>query len=109
MAVEPQVATAIGVGLVALANVILFWAREYKKHKTWSKNGKHLTEIKKSVETVTGKIEVVDEKVDQTTIKIAEIKTAVNSQKRQCEATVQRFDKTIGEQNQTLIDLASRK
>ncbi len=106
---EPQVAGAIGGGLLVLANVILFWVREYRKHKTWSKNGKQLTEIKESVETVNGKIEVVDEKVGVTNIKVAEIKTAVNAQKRQCESTVRRFDKTIGDQNQTLIDLASRK
>ena len=94
---------------MVFANIILFWVREWRKHQTWNKNGKYLTEIKASVETVNGKIEVVDEKVDETKIKVAEIKTVVNSQKTQCAATVQRFDKVIGEQNQTLIDLASRK
>ncbi len=107
--IEPQTAGAVGAGLFAIANVLLFWAREYKKHKTWSKNGKHLTEIKESVKTVNEKIEVVDEKVGVTNIKVAEVKTAVNAQRRQCESTVKRFDETIGNQNQTLIDLASRK
>ncbi len=107
--IEPQTAGAIGGGLFLLANVLLFWIREWRKHQTWNKNGRHLTEIKESVETVNGKIEVVDEKVGKTNIEVAKIKTAVNAQKRQCESTISRFDKTIGEQNQTLIDLASRK
>ncbi|GAG08000.1 unnamed protein product, partial [marine sediment metagenome] len=55
------------------------------------------------------KMEGIDDKVGETIVKIAEIKTAVNSQKSQCRQTVNRFDKTIGEQNQTLIDLAGRK
>ena len=107
--IEPQTAGAIGGAILVLANVILFWAREYKKHKTWSKNGRQLTEIKESVETVNGKIEIVDEKVGETNIKVAEIKTAVNAQKSQCKQTVNRFDKAISDQGQQIVDLAGRK
>ncbi len=35
---EPQAAAAIGGGLIIVANIILFWVREWVKHKTWSKN-----------------------------------------------------------------------
>ena len=107
--IDTQTGGAIGGGLFVLANVLLFWVREWRKHRTWSKNGKYLTEIKASVETVNGKVEVVDEKVDQTKIQVAEIKTTVNQQMTQCKSTVRRFDETIGKQNQTLIDLAGRK
>ncbi len=106
---EPQTIVAIGGGLVVIANVLLFWVREWKKHQTWKTNGKDLKEIKEDVKSNNTKIEGVDDKVGQVTVKIAEVKTAVSSQTKHCKQTVQRFDKTIGDQNQAIIDLAGKK
>jgi len=106
---EPQTAGAIGGGLFVLANVIVFWIREWRKHKTWDSNGKDLKEIKEDVKSNNVKIEGVDDKVGEITVKIAEVKTAVHAQKSQCTATIKRFDKAIGDQNQSIIDLAGKK
>ncbi len=101
MPATPEIWVAVGGGLFAVGNVLVFWYREWRKHKTWSANGKALDEIKVS-------IEAIDVKVGKTTIKMTQIGTTVTEQKQQCERTVNRFDKTIGEQNQTLIDLAGK-
>lgn len=106
---ESQTGTAIAGAIFVLTNVLLFWIREWYKHKTWSKNGNHLREIKEEVKTTNDKVDCIDEKVGETNVAIAKIKTAVNAQKTQCAATITRFDKAIGDQNQTLIDLAGRK
>jgi len=106
---EPQTAAAIGGGIIVLANVLLFWIREWQKHRTWKKNGRDLKMIKDDVKSTDEKVDCIDKKVGETKVKIAEIKTAVNAQKSQCAATIKRFDKAIGDQNQTLIDLAGRK
>lgn len=106
---EPQTVVAIGGGLVVLANVLLFWIREWKKHRTWKANGNDLKEIKEDVKLTNSKVDCIDEVVGETKIKIAEIKTAVNSQKSQCKATVLRFDKAISDQGKVIIDLAKRE
>lgn len=106
---EPQSAAAIGGGLIIVANIILFWAREWVKHKTWSKNGIALKEIKTDVKSTNDKIGCIDKKVGETNVEIAKIKTAVNAQKTQCASTIKRFDKAIGDQNQHIIDLTGRK
>ena len=106
---SPQTGAAIAGAIFVLANVLLFWIREWYKNKTWRKNGKDLKEIKTDVKDTNEKIDAVDGKVGETNVAIAKIKTAVNAQKTQCAATITRFDKAIGDQNQTLIDLAGRK
>jgi peptidoglycan hydrolase CwlO-like protein len=85
---------------------VLQWIREWKKHSTWSKNGDDLKEIKADVKTTHDKIDCLDKKVGEAKVKIVEVKTVVNEQKAQCGRTVKRFDKTIGDQNQQIIDLA---
>lgn len=85
---------------------VLSWIREWQKHKTWSKNGDDLKEIKKDVKDSHTKIDAVDDKVGKTNIKIAEVKTAVNAQKTQCASTVKRFDKAISDQGKQILDLA---
>lgn len=106
---QPQTGTAIAGAIFVLANVLLFWVREWLKHKTWSKNGKHLSEIKADVKSTNDKVDCIDKKLGETKIKIAEIKTAVGEQKTQCAATIKRFDKAIGDQNQHIISLTGRK
>lgn len=96
---EPAIIGAIGGGLFVVANTAVFWIREWRKHHTWNKNGIVLIEI-------TNSIKRVDEKVGETKVKIAEVKTAVDAQKTQCAATVKRFDNAISGQGQQIIDLA---
>lgn len=88
---------------------VLSWIREWKKYRTWSKNGEALEEIKTDVKDTNDKIDAVDQKVGETNVKIAGIKTAVNAQKTQCTATITRFDKAIGDQNKELIALAKEQ
>lgn len=106
---EPQTIVAIGGGLVVVANVLIFWIREWKKHQTWKTNGNDLKEIKEDVKLTNSKVDCIDEVVGETKIKIAEIKTAVNAQKSTCKATVLRFDKAISDQGKVIIDLAKRE
>ena len=106
---EPQTSAAIAGAIFVLANVLLFWVREWYKHKTWSKNGNALREIKGDVKSTTDKVDCIDKKVGETNVTIAKIKTAVSAQKTQCATTIKRFDKAIGDQNQHIIDLAGRK
>ena len=106
---EPQSAGAIGGGLFVLANVLLFWIREWLKQKALNANGKDLKIIRDDVKITNDKVDAVDNKVGQTTVKIAEIKTALSNQARQCKQTVNRFDETIRDHNQSIIDLSGRK
>lgn len=106
---EPAIIGAIGGGLFVVANTAVFWIREWRKHHTWNKNGIALMEIKDNIKTVDKKVGYLDEKMGETKVKIAEIKTAVDAQKMQCATTVKRFDKAISDQGQTIIDLAGRK
>ena len=106
---EPQTGTAIAGAIFVLANVLLFWIREWYKHKTWSKNGNDLKEIKTDVKDTNDKVACVDKKVGEAKVKIGEVKTAVDSQKSQCSSTIKRFDKAIGDQYQHIIDLAREK
>ena len=61
------------------------------------------------VKSTNDKVEDIDEKVGETIVKIAAIKTAVSAQKTQCAATIKRFDRTIGDQNKELIRLSGRE
>ena len=106
---EPQTGAAIAGAIFVLANVLLFWVREWLKHKTWSKNGNDLTEIKADVKSTNDKIDCLDRKVGETKGKIIEVKTVVKEQKAQCKQTVTRFDKAISDQNQQIINLTGRK
>ena len=103
---EPQTGAAIAGAIFVLANVLLFWIREWYKHKTWSKNGSDLKEIKDDVKLTNGKVNCIDKKMGQTNIKIAEVKTVVDAQGKQCRNTVNRFDRVISEHNKTIINLA---
>ena len=103
---EPQTGAALAGAIFVLANVLLFWIREWYKNKTWRKNGNHLREIKAEVKNTNDKIDCVDKKVGQTNIKMAEVKTVVDAQGKQCRNTVNRFDRVISEHNKTIISLA---
>lgn len=105
----PQAGATIAGAIFVLANVLLFWIREWLKQKVLNKNGNDLKEIKGDVKSTNDKVDCIDEKVGETNIAIAKIKTAVNAQKTQCASTIKRFDKAIGDQNQTIIDLAGRR
>jgi len=108
MAVE--FGTIANYGLIALiVNGVLMWIRELKKGKIRNGNGKHLEEIKETMGLCEGKLTTIGDKVGETNIQVAQIKTAVNSQGRQCASTVKRFDKTIGDQNRELISLAKEQ
>ena len=106
---EPQTGTAIAGAIFVLANILLFWVREWLKHKTWNKNGKDLTEIKGDIKVCADKLTCMDGKMNETTVTIAEVKTAVNAQKEQCGKTVDRFDAAINNQYDHLIKLAKKK
>ena len=105
MQVSPEVAGgAIFIGV----NILLFWFREWLKHRTWNKNGKALDEIKVSIETVNGKVEEIDDKVGEQTVKLTQIGTTVKEQKSQCGKTVKRFDEAMQTQAGQILDLAKR-
>ena len=106
MPVSPEVGVAIGGGLFMVGNVLVFWYREWKKHKTWAKNGKVLDEIQVSIDTVNGKVETIDNKVGEQTLKMTEIATTVKEQKSQCTKTVNRFDRAIRDQGKEMLELA---
>ena len=91
---------------VLIINGGIQWIRELKKGKIKNGNGKHLEEIKETIDKFDGKLTIIDGKVGETNIQIGTIKTVVNSQKTQCAATIKRFDKAIGDQNDHLINLA---
>ena len=106
MQVSPEVAGgAIFVGV----NILLFWFREWLKHRTWNKNGKALDEIKVSINTVNGKVEAIDDKVGEQTVKMTQIATTVKEQKSQCTKTVSRFDEAMQTQAGQILDLAKRE
>jgi len=105
MSISPEA----GGGIFIIANVLLFWFREWLKHRTWNKNGKALNLIKNDIKLVTEKLITMDGKAGKTTTKIAEVKVAVDNQAKHCKETVNRFDETIRGQNQSIIDLAGRK
>ena len=88
--------------ILLIINGGLQWIRELRKGRLTSGNGKDLTEIKADIKSF-------DKKVDILGQKMVGVKTAVESQGTQCSATIKRFDKAIGDQNQTLINLAGRK
>lgn len=95
--------------LLLLVNGGVQWIREWRKHRTWSKNGKELNEIKNQLKTANGKIDCVDRKMGEAKVKIAEVKTAVNAQKEQCVATVKRFDEALRDQQKELLAQAKEK
>ena len=106
---EPQTGTAIAGAIFVLANVLLFWIREWYKHKTWSKNGNDLKEIKADVKDTNDKVDGIEGTVGETKLKVAEIKVAVSTQARHCKQTVERFDKAITNQGNQLVDIAKGK
>jgi len=95
--------------ILLVINGVLLWIREWRKHRTWAKNGNDLKEIKGQVKAVGDKVDCIDRKVGETKVSMAEVKTAVNDQKEQCTKTVNRFDKAISDQGKEIIQLAGRK
>lgn len=106
---ESQTGGAIAGAIFVLANVIIFWVREWLKNRTWRTNGRDLKEIKEDVKSNNEKLDKVDQKIGETKIKVAEIKTAVNAQARHCKQTVSRFDETMTNQGKEIIKLAWKK
>ena len=98
----------IGGAIFIAVNILLFWFREWLKHRTWNKNGKALKEIKKCINTVSGKVEEIDEKVGQNVVSLTQIGTTVKEQKQQCKSTVTRFDEAMQTQAGQILDLAKR-
>lgn len=99
--------TIANYGLIALIiNGVLLWIREFKKHNTWKQNGEDLKEIKSSTLQFTDSLEKINEHVSEINVKMAEVKTSVSAQGKQCGKTVNRFDKAISQQYSELIDLA---
>jgi len=105
----PETIGGIIGGAFVVLNVGGFWFREWRKHRTWTKNGDDLKEIKGQIKTVDGKIDCVDKKVGETKLAVAETKVAVDAQKSKCSETVTRFDKAISDQGKEIIRLAGRK
>ena len=103
-----QVSPELGGGIFIVVNILLFWFREWLKHRTWNKNGKALDEIKVSINTVNGKVEEIDDKVGEQTVKMTAIATTVEGQKSQCTKTVKRFDEAMQTQAGQILDLAKR-
>ena len=107
---ELQAGATIGGAIFVLANVLLFWVREWLKNKTWRKNGNELgakvDEIKTTTLLFTHSLERINDNVGEINVSMAEVKTAVNTQSKQCSKTVTRFDKAMGDQNKELISLA---
>lgn len=95
--------------IILIINGGVQWIREARRGKVTNGNGKHLEEIKETMALCDGKLTAINEKVGQTNIQVAKIKTAVGGQKTQCVATIKRFDKTIGDQNKELISLAKEQ
>jgi len=95
--------------ILLIVNGGALWIREWRKHRTWTKNGHDLKEIKDQIKTVDEKVDCIDKKVGETKVSMAEVKVAVNDQKDQCTKTVARFDKAIGDQGKEIIRLAGRK
>ena len=102
MAVDPTTTAGIGGITFLFLNILGYWYREWRKHRTWRTNGKDLGEIK-------AKVEGIDEKVGETKIKVAEIQVAVDAQKQQCGTTVERFDNAISKQQEELLKIARGK
>ena len=103
-----QVSPELGGGIFIGVNILLFWFREWLKHRTWNKNGKALKEIKVSIDTMNGKVEAIDDKVGQNVVSLTQIGTTVKEQKSQCTKTVKRFDEAMQTQAGQILDLAKR-
>jgi len=98
----PETIGGIIGGAFVVLNVGGFWFREWRKHRTWTKNGDDLKEIKGQIKTVGEKVDCIDKKVGET-------KVAVDAQKSKCSETVTRFDKAISDQGKEMLRLAGRK
>ncbi len=108
MAVE--FGTVANYGLIALiVNGVLMWIREWRKHRTWSKNGTELSEIKTTMILFTSKLDTINEHTHAINVTMAEVKTSVTGQQKACNKTVTRFDKAIGDQNDHLISLVKEQ
>ena len=103
-----QVSPEVGGGIFIGVNILLFWFREWLKHRTWNKNGKALDEIKVSIDTMNGKVEAIDDKVGQNIVSLTQIGTTVKEQKSQCGKTVKRFDEAMQKHSGQILDLAKR-
>ena len=106
MAISPEVGGAIAGALFLIGNILGFWFREWRKHKTWNKNGKVLTHIEKKIDDIDEKMEEIDDQVGETTVKMTQIGTIVSEQKQQCTKTVKRFDEAMRDQAKEMMRLA---
>jgi len=108
MMMDPSSMTLYALFLLII-NGGIQWIRELKRGNNKEGNGKMLKEIKENIGEFNDKIEQVENAVRKSIVKIAEINTAIKAQKTQCKQTVDRFDKTISDQNEHIIELAGRK
>jgi len=99
---SPETIGVIAGGGFAIINVSVFWVREWRKHRTWSKNGIALNEIKSNMKHV-------KEKVDRVRIDITKIKTRQEEQTKACDKTVTRFDAAILKNQGQLLEIAKDK
>jgi len=83
-------------GIVALlVNAIVMGIREWKKSKTWKKNGTALEEIKKSIVGIDKSMGIIQ----------SEMANLYNN----CEATVSRFTEEISSNRDRIFDMAKGK
>ena len=94
--------------LLLIINGGIQWIRELKRNGGKNNNGKALKAINDKITAGNKKMDGIVGKIGQTNIEMAGIRTAMSSQKEQCKQTVERFDKTISDQNEHIIKLAGR-
>lgn len=95
--------------LFALVNIAGFWIREWRKHRTWSKNGTALAEIKEGQAEIKTDMKGVSENLGRVKTAMASIKTQQKAQTNTCKSTVERFDKAILAHGDQILDLAKDK
>ena len=99
---EPgEIGAMLGGALVVL-HIGGTWLREYRKHKTWSANGKDLKEIK-------GDVKEVKKEQGEQGKKMAAISQSVDDQKTHCHQTVNRITQGMSEFNKELLTQAKNR
>jgi peptidoglycan hydrolase CwlO-like protein len=116
MAITPETGGAVAGALFIIANILGFWFREWRKHRTWAKNGESLVkidekidEVKEVVAAVNGKVENLDDTINGAKNKLTEVRAIVGEQKENCTKTVKRIDSAMAAQSKELIQIAKNR
>jgi len=99
---EPAEIGAMFGGALVVLHIGGTWLREYRKHKTWSANGKDLKEIK-------GDVKEVKKEQGEQGKKMAVISQSVDDQKMHCHQTVNRISRSMENFNKELLQMAKNK